>query len=54
MTQLRRVVHLGLFTLTVAEDGGRGRKTFYYEPAHFDRRDYMPGAVIRRDGPGSW
>jgi hypothetical protein len=31
-----------------------GRRSFYYEPPHFDPADRVPGAVFRRAGPGLW
>jgi len=45
--------HLWMLCLA-CEDNGQGRKTFYYEPAHFGAEDRLPGAVMRRDGPGGW
>jgi hypothetical protein len=43
--------HLWILCLACEDDG---RKTFYYEPSHFGDEDKVPGAVMRRDGPGGW
>jgi hypothetical protein len=44
--------HLTVWCIVCEEDGGR--KTRYYEPAHTGEDVRVPGARIKREGPGNW